>query len=178
MSDSPKTAVIFGPLTESAISMVEEAEAGAGLVRVRIDGKFEVLSVAIDPLLLKEDKGMTEDLVRAAMNQAIVRMRDRLGEMVEREVRRGALREKESPSLSEVMTESLRRMGLRNEEIEEASEKLRIALHNEKKLCSFCNIHTSRKRNDCSACGSSICDCSDCLKTHRERCEVVNVFGT
>ncbi len=46
-------------------------EAGAGLVRVTINGKHEVRQVEIDPSLLQEDKTLLEDLVAAAMNAAV-----------------------------------------------------------------------------------------------------------
>lgn len=46
-------------------------EAGAGLVKVTINGKHEVKNVAIDPSLLKEDKEIIEDLIAAAMNAAV-----------------------------------------------------------------------------------------------------------
>lgn len=46
-------------------------EAGAGLVRVTINGRHEVRQVEIDPSLLQEDKTLLEDLVAAAMNAAV-----------------------------------------------------------------------------------------------------------
>lgn len=46
-------------------------EAGAGLVRVTINGKHEVRQVEIDSSLLQEDKTLLEDLVAAAMNAAV-----------------------------------------------------------------------------------------------------------
>ena len=68
---------------------VVEGEAGAGAVRVRINGKFEVLSVEMDrPLLAtlaapvegeaanNDDLKMIEDLVAAAMNAALAKARD------------------------------------------------------------------------------------------------------
>ena len=46
-------------------------EAGAGLVKVIINGKHEVKNVDIDPSLLAEDKEIIEDLIAAAMNAAV-----------------------------------------------------------------------------------------------------------
>lgn len=46
-------------------------EAGAGLVKVTINGKHEVKNVDIDQSLLEEDKGIVEDLIAAAMNAAV-----------------------------------------------------------------------------------------------------------
>ena len=45
-------------------------EAGAGLVKVVMNGKHELKRVTIDPALLKDDKEMLEDLVAAAVNDA------------------------------------------------------------------------------------------------------------
>lgn len=46
-------------------------EAGAGLVKVTINGKHEVKNVDIDQSLLEEDKEIVEDLIAAAMNAAV-----------------------------------------------------------------------------------------------------------
>ncbi|MDC1436204.1 YbaB/EbfC family nucleoid-associated protein [Gammaproteobacteria bacterium] len=46
-------------------------EAGAGLVKVTMNGKHEVKNVEIDQSLLEEDKGIIEDLIAAAINSAV-----------------------------------------------------------------------------------------------------------
>jgi hypothetical protein len=46
------------------------AEAGAGLVKIVMNGRHDVKSVSIDDSLLKEDKEVLEDLIAAAMNDA------------------------------------------------------------------------------------------------------------
>jgi len=46
-------------------------EAGAGLVRVTVNGKHEVKKVDLDASLMQEDKELVEDLVAAAMNDAV-----------------------------------------------------------------------------------------------------------
>lgn len=49
-----------------------EASAGGGMVTVRINGKLEVLGVIIDPEVLGGgDREMLQDLVAAAVNEAI-----------------------------------------------------------------------------------------------------------
>lgn len=49
-----------------------EASAGGGMVTVRINGKLEVLGVTIDPEVLGGgDREMLQDLVAAAVNEAI-----------------------------------------------------------------------------------------------------------
>jgi len=50
-----------------------EGQSGAGLVKVTMSCKFAVRKVAIDPSLLGEDKDMLEDLVMAAMNDAVAK---------------------------------------------------------------------------------------------------------
>ena len=49
-------------------------EAGAGLVKVLITGSLDVRRVSIDPSLLAEDRQMLEDLVAAAVNDAVRRV--------------------------------------------------------------------------------------------------------
>lgn len=49
-----------------------EGRAGGGLVTAVVNGKLEVLSVAIDPSLLQSpDQEMLQDLVVAAVNEGI-----------------------------------------------------------------------------------------------------------
>ena len=46
-------------------------ESGGGMVKVTMTGKHEVRRVAIDDSLLADDKDMLEDLVAAAINDAV-----------------------------------------------------------------------------------------------------------
>lgn len=48
-----------------------EGQAGAGMVKVTMTCRHDVRRVEIDPSLLSEDKDMLEDLVAAAMNDAV-----------------------------------------------------------------------------------------------------------
>ena len=48
-----------------------EGQAGAGMVKVVMTGRHDVKRVTIDPSLLTEDKDMLEDLVAAAVNDAV-----------------------------------------------------------------------------------------------------------
>ena len=50
-----------------------EGQSGAGLVKVTMTCKHQVKRVAIDPSLVGEDKDMLEDLVMAAMNDAVAK---------------------------------------------------------------------------------------------------------
>ncbi len=51
--------------------MEVEGESGAGLVKVIMTGKHDVRRIRIDPSLLADDKDMLEDLVAAAVNDAV-----------------------------------------------------------------------------------------------------------
>lgn len=46
-------------------------EAGAGLVKVTMTGKHDVRRVELDDSLMQEDKEMLEDLLAAAVNDAV-----------------------------------------------------------------------------------------------------------
>ena len=46
-------------------------ESGAGLVRIVLNGQHEAKSVTLDPKLLGQDKDMVEDLIAAAINDAV-----------------------------------------------------------------------------------------------------------
>ena len=58
---------------EELASIEVEGQSGAGLVKVVMTCKFKVKKVAIDPSLVGEDKDMLEDLVMAAMNDAVAK---------------------------------------------------------------------------------------------------------
>lgn len=51
-------------------------EAGAGMVKVTMNGRHDVTGVEIDPGLLGEDKEMLEDLLAAAVNDAVRRVEE------------------------------------------------------------------------------------------------------
>ena len=46
-------------------------ESGAGLMRVTMNGKHEVKQVNLDASLLQEDQSLVEDLIAAAVNDAV-----------------------------------------------------------------------------------------------------------
>ncbi|WP_227369686.1 YbaB/EbfC family nucleoid-associated protein [Halomonas sp. M20] len=46
-------------------------EAGAGMIKVTMNGRHDVSKVEIDPSLMEEDKEMLEDLLAAAVNDAV-----------------------------------------------------------------------------------------------------------
>jgi len=58
-------------MQEQLASMEVEGQAGAGMVKVIMNGRHDVKRVTIDPSLLSDDKDMLEDLVAAAVNDAV-----------------------------------------------------------------------------------------------------------
>jgi DNA-binding YbaB/EbfC family protein len=56
---------------ESVARRTVEASAGGGMVKVTVNGKHEVLSLTIDPSVLREDAELVQDLVLAAVNEGI-----------------------------------------------------------------------------------------------------------
>jgi len=52
-------------------SIEVEGQSGAGMVKVLMTCKHDVKRVSIDPSLLTDDKDMLEDLVAAAVNDAV-----------------------------------------------------------------------------------------------------------
>jgi DNA-binding YbaB/EbfC family protein len=58
-------------MQEDLASAEVTGEAGAGLVKVRMTGRHDVRGVTIDPSLMSEDKEMLEDLLAAAVSDAV-----------------------------------------------------------------------------------------------------------
>ena len=56
---------------EQLAAIEVEGQSGAGLVKVLINCRNDVRRVTIDPTLLADDKDMLEDLVAAAVNDAL-----------------------------------------------------------------------------------------------------------
>jgi len=65
-------------LERTGRDIVEEAEAGAGLVRVRANGHGRILAIHIDQELLRQpDRETLEELLIAACNQALTKAREK-----------------------------------------------------------------------------------------------------
>ena len=56
---------------EEIAAMEIEGQAGAGMVKVVMTGRHDVKRITIDPSLMSDDKEMLEDLVAAAVNDAV-----------------------------------------------------------------------------------------------------------
>lgn len=58
-------------LQEEAANAEVVGESGAGMIQVVMTGRHDVRKVTIDPSLLSEDKEILEDLLAAAVNDAV-----------------------------------------------------------------------------------------------------------
>jgi DNA-binding YbaB/EbfC family protein len=56
------------------VNIVCVGEAGGGMTKVTMNGKHEVSRVQIDASLMGDDKDMLEDLIAAAINDAVQRV--------------------------------------------------------------------------------------------------------
>ena len=72
-------------MQEDLASLEVKGEAGAGLISVVMNGRHDVKHVSIDDSLMKEDKEMLEDLLAAAVNDAVRKVetqnRERMAKM-------------------------------------------------------------------------------------------------
>jgi DNA-binding YbaB/EbfC family protein len=68
-------------LQEETAAKTVEAAAGGGMVSAKMNGKLELLELRIEPEAVKDgDVEMLQDLVRAAVNQAIRKAQDLMTE--------------------------------------------------------------------------------------------------
>lgn len=67
--------------TQERLAQEEVAgESGGGMVKVTMNGKYEVKRIEIDPTLMEDDKEMLEDLVAAAVNAAVQQVGEKMQE--------------------------------------------------------------------------------------------------
>ena len=58
-------------MQEEVANMEVEGQAGGGLVKITMTGRHDVKRVSIDDSVLQDDKEMLEDLIAAAVNDAV-----------------------------------------------------------------------------------------------------------
>jgi DNA-binding YbaB/EbfC family protein len=58
-------------MQEEVANMEVEGQAGGGLVKVTMTGRHDIKRVSIDDSVFKDDKEMLEDLIAAAVNDAV-----------------------------------------------------------------------------------------------------------
>jgi len=70
---------------ESLENISVEATSGGGMVKVVVNCKFKILSISIEPEVYdEEDKEMIEDLIIAAVNQAIENAQEKANEEMQK----------------------------------------------------------------------------------------------
>jgi DNA-binding YbaB/EbfC family protein len=74
MGQLPKIKEEAEKLQQTLAQLTAEGDAGAGTVKVKVNGKMEVLACQLGPDALN-DRELLEDLIRAAVNQAIEKAR-------------------------------------------------------------------------------------------------------
>jgi len=61
--------------------LTAEGDAGAGMVKVRVNGRLEVIGCVLsDEIMRLGDREMLEDLIQAAANQAIAKVRQQIAD--------------------------------------------------------------------------------------------------
>ena len=71
MKQAQKMQTAMQEAQEAAAEREVTGEAGAGLVQVTMSGRHDVRRVAIDDAVLGEEKSVLEDLLAAAVNDAV-----------------------------------------------------------------------------------------------------------
>jgi DNA-binding YbaB/EbfC family protein len=75
MKNLPKMKAAMEELQQKMEQIVAEGSAGGGMVLAKVNGRTEVVSCTISDEAMKlQDKEMLEDLIVAAINQAIVKV--------------------------------------------------------------------------------------------------------
>ena len=64
-------------LQNQAANTEVTGESGAGMVQVVMTGRHDVRKVTVDPSLMSEDKELLEDLLAAAVNDAVRKVESR-----------------------------------------------------------------------------------------------------
>jgi DNA-binding YbaB/EbfC family protein len=81
LRQAPKLKEEMERVQQRVAQMTADGDAGGGMVKVRVNGKLEVLSCALtDEAIKLGDREMLEDLIRAATNQALAKARQMVAE--------------------------------------------------------------------------------------------------
>lgn len=67
-------------MQEELASMEITGEAGGGMVKATMTGRHEIRRISIDDSLMGDDREMLEDLVAAAVNDAVRRLEETMQE--------------------------------------------------------------------------------------------------
>ncbi|MCC6418944.1 MAG: YbaB/EbfC family nucleoid-associated protein [Gemmataceae bacterium] len=81
LKNLPKMREEMQKLQQRLGQITAEGDAGGGMVRVKVNGQMELVACSIsDELYRGGDKELLEDLVRAAVNQAMAAVRQQIAE--------------------------------------------------------------------------------------------------
>jgi DNA-binding YbaB/EbfC family protein len=81
MRNMPKIREEANQLQERLGKIVVDGDAGAGMVKTRVNGKIELIACTISEDAWKlNDREMLEGLIKAAVNQAIQKAREQVAE--------------------------------------------------------------------------------------------------
>ncbi len=81
MRNLPKIREEVGQMQERLGKIVVDGDAGAGMVKTRVNGKIELIACTISEEALQlNDREMLEGLIKAAVNQAIQKAREQVAE--------------------------------------------------------------------------------------------------
>lgn len=81
LQDPSKLAQELEAFKQRLGEITAEGDAGGGMVTVRANGRYEVVSVTLnDDAVRAADRELLEDLVKAAANQALQRVREQVAQ--------------------------------------------------------------------------------------------------
>src|ERR1700682_4408164 len=81
MKNLPKIREEMGKLQERMGQITAEGDAGAGMVKAKVNGHLEVQNITLsDEAVKMNDKEMLEDLIAAAVNHALKKTRQLVAE--------------------------------------------------------------------------------------------------
>src|SRR5947209_20366493 len=81
MGQMPRIREEMERLQQRLPQLTAEGDAGAGMVKIRVNGRLEVVGCTLSDEVMKAgDREMLEDLIRAAANQAVSKVRQQIAE--------------------------------------------------------------------------------------------------
>ena len=81
LKNLPKIKEEMGKLQGRLAQITAEGDAGGGMVKIRVNGNMELLGCTLSDEAVKlNDKELLEDLIKAAVNQALQRVRTLVAE--------------------------------------------------------------------------------------------------
>lgn len=77
MKQAKKMQEQFQNAQQDMEKIVVEGESGAGLVKISMNGKHDVVKVTLDSSLMSEEKAVIEDLIAAGVNDAVRKVEEK-----------------------------------------------------------------------------------------------------